>query len=114
KENSTSDYDKEKLDERLAKLSGGVAVVRVGAATETELKERKHRIEDAVAATRAAGEEGGVPGGGSARGHAAAELADGLGLTGDEAPGVAIVRAALRAPVRWIANNAGQEGAVVV
>ncbi|MDQ2709873.1 MAG: chaperonin GroEL [Actinomycetota bacterium] len=113
-EDSDSDWDREKLEERLAKLSGGVAVVKVGAATETELKERKHRIEDAVSATRAAVEEGVVPGGGSALVHAAAELADGLGLTGDAATGVAIVRKALRAPTRWIAANAGQEGPVVV
>jgi chaperonin GroEL len=113
-EETDSDWDREKLQERLAKLSGGIAVIKVGAATETELKERKHRIEDAVAATRAAVEEGVVPGGGSALVHAAAELADGLGLSGDEATGVAIVRKALQAPVRWIANNAGQEGPVVV
>ncbi|HTK63164.1 MAG TPA: chaperonin GroEL [Pseudonocardia sp.] len=113
-EDTDSDWDREKLQERLAKLSGGVAVVKVGAATETELKERKHRIEDAVSATRAAVEEGVVPGGGSALLHASAELADGLGLTGDAATGVAIVRTALRAPVRWIASNAGQEGFVVV
>jgi chaperonin GroEL len=113
-EDTDSDWDREKLQERLAKLSGGVAVIKVGAATETELKERKHRIEDAVSATRAAVEEGVVPGGGSALVHAAAELADGLGLTGDAATGVAIVRTALRAPVRWIASNAGQEGSVVV
>jgi chaperonin GroEL len=113
-EDTDSDWDREKLQERLAKLSGGVAVVKVGAATETELKERKHRIEDAVSATRAAIEEGVVPGGGSALLHASAELADGLGLTGDAATGVAIVAAALKAPVRWIASNAGQEGFVVV
>ena len=113
-EDTDSDWDREKLQERLAKLSGGVAVVKVGAATETELKERKHRIEDAVSATRAAVEEGVVPGGGSALLHASAELEDGLGLTGDAATGVAIVRAALKAPVRWIASNAGQEGFVVV
>ena len=108
-----SDWDREKLSERLAKLAGGVAVIRVGAATETELKERKHRIEDAVAATRAAVEEGIVPGGGSALLHASAELADGLGLTGDEATGVALVRRALSAPLRSIASNAGQDGFVV-
>jgi chaperonin GroEL len=113
-EDSDSDWDKEKLQERVAKLSGGVAVIKVGAATETEMKERKHRIEDAVSATRAAVEEGVVPGGGSALLHAAAELADGLGLTGDAATGVAIVRKALRAPVRWIAANSGLEGPVVV
>ncbi|MDT7656040.1 MAG: chaperonin GroEL [Pseudonocardiales bacterium] len=113
-ESTDSEWDREKLQERLAKLSGGVAVVKVGAATETEMKERKHRIEDAVAATRAAVEEGVVPGGGSALLHASKELADGLGLTGDAATGVAIVRRALQAPVQWIAANAGQEGRVVV
>ena len=113
-EDSDSDWDREKLQERLAKLSGGVAVIKVGAATETALKERKHRIEDAVSATRAAVEEGIVPGGGSALMHAAEALADGLGLTGDEATGVAIVRRALRAPLFWIAANGGQEGAVVI
>src|SRR5689334_9772119 len=90
-EESDSDWDKEKLQERLAKLSGGVAVIKVGAATETALKERKHRIEDAVSATRAAVEEGVIPGGGAALGPAAGALADGLGLTGDEATGVAVV-----------------------
>jgi chaperonin GroEL len=113
-EETDSDWDREKLQERLAKLAGGVAVIKVGAATETALKERKHRIEDAVAATRAAVEEGIVPGGGAALLHAAAELSDNLGLTGDAATGVAIVRKALRAPTRWIAANAGQEGSVVV
>jgi chaperonin GroEL len=113
-EASDSDWDREKLQERLAKLAGGVAVIRVGAATETELAERKHRIEDAVAATKAAVEEGIVPGGGTAIVHAAKELDGGLGLTGDEATGVAIVREALNAPLHWIASNAGLEGAVVV
>jgi chaperonin GroEL len=113
-ENTDSEWDKEKLQERLAKLSGGVAVIKAGAATETALKERKHRIEDAVAATKAAVEEGIVPGGGTALVHASAELADGLGLTGDAATGVAIVRKALSAPLFWIATNAGLEGAVVV
>ena len=113
-EATDSDWDREKLQERLAKLSGGVAVIKVGAATETEMKERKHRIEDAVAATKAAVEEGIVPGGGSALVHAAKELADGLGLTGDEATGVRIVRDALSAPLFWIASNAGLEGSVVV
>ncbi|HEY0494796.1 MAG TPA: chaperonin GroEL [Kutzneria sp.] len=112
-EATDSDWDREKLQERLAKLSGGVAVIKVGAATETEMKERKHRIEDAVAATKAAVEEGIVPGGGSALVHAAKELADNLGLTGDEATGVRIVRDALSAPLYWIASNAGLEGAVV-
>ncbi|WP_156757868.1 chaperonin GroEL [Actinokineospora pegani] len=113
-EASDSDWDREKLQERLAKLSGGIAVVKVGAPTETELAERKHRIEDAVAATKAAVEEGIVPGGGTALVQAAKELAGGLGLTGDEATGVAIVREALNAPLFWIATNGGQEGAVVV
>ncbi len=113
-EDTDSDWDREKLQERLAKLGGGVAVVKVGAATETEVKERKHRVEDAVAATKAAVAEGIIPGGGSALVHAAAELADGLGLTGDEAIGVALVRKALSAPAFWIATNAGEEGAVVV
>ena len=110
---SDSDWDREKLQERLAKLSGGVAVIKVGAATETALKERKHRIEDAVSATRAAVEEGVIPGGGAALVHAAASLADGLGLTGDEATGVAIVRKALTSPLFWIAANGGLEGSVV-
>jgi chaperonin GroEL len=113
-ESSDSDWDREKLQERLAKLSGGVAVIKVGAATETALKERKHRIEDAVSATRAAVEEGIVPGGGSALMQAAKELDGGLGLTGDEATGVAVVRSALSAPLHWIAANGGLEGAVVV
>jgi len=113
-ESSDSDWDREKLQERLAKLSGGVAVIKVGAATETALKERKHRIEDAVSATRAAVEEGIVPGGGSALVHAAKELDGGLGLVGDEATGVSIVRKALSSPLFWIAANGGLEGAVVV
>jgi len=111
-ETSDSDWDREKLQERLAKLSGGVAVIKAGAATETALKERKHRIEDAVAATRAAVEEGIVPGGGSALVQAAAAL-DELTLTGDEATGVQIVKRALTAPLFWIAANGGLEGAVV-
>ncbi len=109
-----SDWDREKLQERLAKLAGGVCVIGVGAATEVELKERKHRIEDAVSATRAAIDEGIVAGGGSALVHAAAVLLDGLGLEGDEATGVQIVRRAVDEPLRWIAENAGQEGYVVV
>jgi chaperonin GroEL len=112
-ETTDSDFDREKLQERLAKLAGGVAVIKVGAATETEMKERKHRIEDAIAATRAAVEEGIVPGGGSALLHASAELEGGLGRTGDEATGVALVRRALSAPLRAIAHNAGLEGSVV-
>ncbi len=113
-EAADSDWDREKLGERLAKLSGGVAVIKVGAATETALKERKHRIEDAVSATRAAVEEGIVPGGGSALIHAAVALGDNLGFSGDEATGVAVVRSALRAPLFWIAANGGLEGAVVI
>ncbi|MCO1654911.1 chaperonin GroEL [Pseudonocardia humida] len=113
-EDSDSDWDREKLQERLAKLSGGVAVIKVGAATETALKERKHRIEDAVSATRAAVEEGIVPGGGSALVQAAKALEGGLGLSGDEATGVSVVRKALTAPLFWIAANGGLEGAVVV
>ncbi|MEU7525855.1 chaperonin GroEL [Saccharothrix sp. NPDC042600] len=113
-EATDSDWDREKLQERLAKLSGGIAVIKVGAATETELKERKHRIEDAVAATKAAVEEGIVPGGGSALVHASKVLDGGLGLSGDEATGVAVVREALGSALFWIAANAGLEGAVVV
>jgi chaperonin GroEL len=113
-ENTDSDWDREKLQERLAKLSGGVSVIRVGAATEVELKERKHRLEDAISATRAAVEEGIVAGGGSALVHAASVLVDNLGLTGDEATGVAIVRKSVDEPLRWIAENAGKEGYVVV
>jgi chaperonin GroEL len=114
-ESTDSDWDREKLQERLAKLAGGVAVIKVGAATETEVKERKHRIEDAVAATKAAVEEGIIAGGGSALVHAAADLtALESELTGDEALGVGIVRRALSAPAHWIAANGGQEGAVVV
>jgi chaperonin GroEL len=112
-EATDSDWDREKLQERVAKLSGGVCVLRVGAATEVELKEKKHRLEDAISATRAAIEEGIIPGGGSALVHTAAKLGD-LGLTGDEATGVGVVRGALYAPARWIAENAGAEGSVVV
>jgi chaperonin GroEL len=112
-ENTDSDWDREKLQERVAKLSGGVSVLRVGAATEVELKEKKHRLEDAISATRAAIEEGIIPGGGSALVHIAAGLDD-LGRTGDEATGVGVVRSALVSPARWIAENAGQEGSVVV
>ena len=112
-ETTTSDWDREKLQERLAKLAGGVAVVKVGAATEVELKEKKHRIEDALSATRAAIEEGIVPGGGVAliRAEAAVDKVD---LTGDEATGAKIVRGSLAEPARLIAYNAGTEGAVVV
>jgi chaperonin GroEL len=111
---SDSDWDREKLQERLAKLSGGVAVIQVGAATEVEMKERKHRIEDAISATKAAVEEGTVPGGGAALLHVASALDGDLGLTGDEAIGVSIVRKALAEPLRWIAQNAGHDGYVVV
>jgi chaperonin GroEL len=112
-EKSTSDWDKEKLQERLAKLAGGVAVIRVGAATETELKEKKHRMEDAVSATRAAVEEGIVPGGGAVLVHSIPKL-DSLKLDGDEATGVRLVRRALEEPLRQIVNNAGYEGSVVL
>jgi chaperonin GroEL len=112
-ENTDSDWDREKLQERLAKLAGGVGVIRVGAATEVELKEKKHRIEDAVSATRAAIEEGIVPGGGVALLRAQTGL-EKLDLTGDEATGAGIMRKALELPTYWIAQNAGYEGAVVV
>jgi len=112
-ENTDSDWDREKLQERLAKLAGGVCVIKVGAATEVELKEKKHRIEDAVSATRAAIEEGIVAGGGSALIQAVSAI-DSLGLTGDEATGAQIVRRAASEPLRWIAENAGLEGYVVV
>ena len=112
-EATDSDWDREKLQERLAKLAGGIGVIRVGAATEVELKERKHRIEDAIAATRAAVEEGVIPGGGSALVHAASAI-DALSLEGDELTGARAVRAALDAPLARIAENAGHEGRVVV
>ena len=112
-EETTSDYDREKLQERLAKLAGGVAVIKVGAATEVELKERKHRIEDALSTTRAAVEEGLVAGGGTALLQAIPAL-DELKLEGDAAIGISILRRALEAPVRQIAENAGQEGSVIV
>jgi chaperonin GroEL len=112
-ENTDSDWDKEKLQERVAKLAGGVAVLRAGAATEVELKEKKHRLEDAISATRAAIEEGIIAGGGATLVQAAAGLGD-LGRTGDELTGVQIVRRSLSAPARWIAINAGAEGGVVV
>src|SRR5450631_3693176 len=111
-ENTDSDWDREKLQERLAKLSGGVCVLSVGAATEVELKEKKHRLEDAISATRAAIEEGIVAGGGSALVAIASKLDD-LGFSGDEATGVQIVRKSLSEPCRWIAINAGAEGSVV-
>jgi chaperonin GroEL len=112
-EETTSDYDREKLQERLAKLAGGVAIIKVGAATETEMKEKKARVEDALNATRAAVEEGIVPGGGVALLRAATAL-DSLKLSGDEATGVSIVRRALETPIRTIVENAGHEGSVVV
>ncbi|HEV8560294.1 MAG TPA: chaperonin GroEL [Actinophytocola sp.] len=111
---SDSDYDREKLQERLAKLAGGVAVIKAGAATEVELKERKHRIEDAVRNAKAAVEEGIVAGGGVALLQAAAEAFAGLNLTGDEATGANIVKVAVEAPLKQIAINAGHEGGVVV
>ncbi len=113
-EATDSDWDREKLNERLAKLSGGIAVIKVGAATEVEMKERKHRIEDAISATKAAVEEGVIPGGGAALVQIASTLDEGLGRTGDEATGVAIVRKSLAEPLRWIAQNAGHDGYVVV
>ena len=113
-EASDSDWDREKLQERLAKLAGGVVVIRVGGHTEVELKEKKHRIEDAVSATRAAIEEGIVSGGGTALVQAASVLNDDLGLEGDEATGVGVVRRAAVEPLRWIAENAGDRGYVVV
>jgi len=111
---SDSDWDREKLQERLAKLAGGVVVIRVGGHTEVELKEKKHRIEDAVSATRAAIEEGIVSGGGTALVQAASVLEVDLGLTDDEATGVGVVRRAAAEPLRWIAENAGERGYVVV
>ncbi|WP_326551396.1 chaperonin GroEL [Micromonospora sp. NBC_01813] len=113
-EASDSEWDREKLAERLAKLSGGIAVIKAGAATEVEMKERKHRIEDAIAATKAAVEEGIVPGGGAALSQIATVLDDDLGFTGEEKIGVAVVRKALHEPLRWIAQNAGVDGYVVV
>ena len=112
-EETTSDFDREKLQERLAKLSGGVAVIKVGAATETELKERKLRIEDALNSTRAAVEEGIVPGGGTALVNVIKSL-EGVSAEGDELTGVNLVRKALEAPVRQIAENAGIEGSIIV
>ena len=112
-EETTSEFDKEKLQERLAKLAGGVAVIKVGAATETELKERKLRIEDALNATRAAVEEGIVPGGGVALIRAQAAL-DGFTLPGDQQFGVTIIREACEAPLRAIAKNAGADGSIVI
>ena len=113
-EETTSDFDKEKLQERLAKLAGGVAVIKVGAATEVEQKEKKHRIEDALSATKAAVEEGIVAGGGTVLLNAQKKLDGGLGLKDDQATGVAIVRKALEEPVKQIALNAGKEGSLIV
>src|SRR5687767_2869047 len=110
---TTSDYDREKLQERLAKLVGGVAIIKVGAATETEMKEKKARVEDAMHATKAAVEEGIVPGGGVAL-LRSSKVIDGLKLEGDQKVGAEIVRRAIEAPIRWIANNAGVEGSIVV
>ncbi|MFT4177309.1 MAG: chaperonin GroEL [Luteolibacter sp.] len=112
-EDTTSDYDREKLQERLAKLAGGVAVIKVGAATETEMKEKKDRVDDALHATRAAVEEGIVPGGGTALIRAQALVGD-LGLTGDEATGAGIIARAVESPLRQLVANAGREGALVV
>ena len=112
--NTDSDWDREKLQERVAKLAGGVCVIKVGAHTEVELKEKKHRLEDAISATRAAVEEGIVIGGGAALVHAADALESDLGFTGDKAVGVRLVRKACDEPLRWIAENAGLEGYVVV
>ena len=112
-EDTDSDWDREKLQERVAKLSGGVCVLRAGSPTEVELKEKKHRLEDAISATRAAIEEGIISGGGAVLVQIAVSLGD-LGKTGDEATGVRVVRGALQAPCRWIAENAGAEGGVVV
>ena len=113
-ENTDSDWDREKLQERVAKLAGGVCIIKVGAHTEVELKEKKHRLEDAISATRAAVEEGIVVGGGAALVHAASALDKDLGLEGDQAVGVRLVRKACDEPLRWIAENAGHEGYVVV
>jgi chaperonin GroEL len=113
-EETTSDFDKEKLQERLAKLAGGVAVIKVGAATEVEQKEKKHRIEDALSATKAAVEEGIVAGGGTVLLNAQKKLDGGLGLKDDQATGVAIIRKALEEPVKQIALNAGKEGSLIV
>src|SRR5205814_4864593 len=112
-ENTTSDYDREKLQERVARLSGGVAVIKVGAATEIEQKLRKSRVEDAIAATKAAAEEGIVPGGGVALVNAAEQL-DKLKLDGDAAVGVRALRRGLEEPLRQLVENAGLEGSVVL
>ena len=112
-EDTTSDYDKEKLQERLAKLAGGVAVIKVGGATEVEVRERKDRVDDALNATRAAVQEGVVPGGGVALVHAGKVLAGLSGDNADQTAGIAIIRKALQAPLRQIAENAGVDGSVV-
>ena len=111
-EDTKSDWDRDKLKERQARLAGGVAVIRVGAATETEMREKKHRLEDALAATRAAVEEGILPGGGIGLLNTLPAL-DKLSLSGDEATGIAIIKKAIGEPIRWIAHNAGQDGAVI-
>ena len=113
-EETSSDYDREKLQERLAKLSGGVAVIRVGGSTEVEVKERKDRVEDAMNATRAAVEEGILPGGGTALLYASQSLDGMTGANADEDAGIAIVRRAVQAPIRQIAANAGAEGSIIV
>src|SRR5205814_9273832 len=114
-ENTTSDFDREKLQERLAKLAGGVAVIKVGAATEVELKEKKHRVEDALSATRAAVEEGIVPGGGTAFVHSLGALDPVINeLSGDQKTGAALLRRALEEPLRRICANAGAEGSVII
>ncbi len=113
-EKSTSDYDKEKLQERLAKLSGGVAIIRVGAATETEMKEKKHRVEDALSAARAAVEEGIVPGGEISLINAADALDKIKGETEEAQVGINIVKKALEAPIRKLSDNAGQDGSVII
>ena len=112
-EETTSDYDREKLQERLAKLVGGVAVIKVGAATETEMKEKKARVEDAMHATKAAAEEGIVPGGGVALLRAGDKL-DSLKLSGDQLVGLEIIKRAIEEPMSWIATNAGKEGSIIV
>src|SRR5690606_17847967 len=113
-EDTTSDYDREKLQERLAKLAGGVAVIRVGGSTEIEVKERKDRVDDALNATRAAVEEGIVPGGGVALLKASSALDNVVGDNDDQKAGIAIIRRALQAPIRQISENAGVEGSIVV
>jgi chaperonin GroEL len=113
-EDTTSDYDREKLQERLAKLVGGVAVIKVGAATETEMKEKKARVEDAMHATKAAVEEGIVPGGGVALIRAAAAVEELKTDSPDQQVGINLIRRAIEEPLRWIASNAGQEGSIVV